>query len=417
MLHGCSKENWPEHKINEADIAELNERYDGTSGIYHDESYKSFLQNYSVSGDYLNYGKWKNYFNDGLIVMNANGLPQVRDGDKIYWNAVTLSHYALMMHGRYLRGDKPSLDRFFQAVDKLVELQAENGGFPYPTMPHRHNALPEGWNSAMAQGNALSAFARALLIRDEPRYRKAGEQAFKNLMTPMSDGGTHSSMADLDPSLSDFVFFPEYPNTPVDYTLNGYMFTLLGLYDWAQIDSKVKDEAEDAFTDGMKTLVHILPYYDAEGFSTYDLAHIVLKTKPYVAPEYLGIHVHLLHAINSISPDKTVATYEKKWAAKIDEMNKALRITTRQIDNVSPQPAGKTITITLGAEGGAGGKKLFRTYIKFNGEWTTLSEYSYGNTFKWTPKIPGEYILGFYAKDETSKKEWDSFRYQAFIVN
>lgn len=416
-ITSCTKAVWPEYKANGADVAELNERYDGTSGIYHDESYVAFLQDYSVSGDYLNYGKWKNYFNDGLIVVNANGLPQVRTGDDVYWNAVTLSHYALMMHGRYLRGDKPSLDKFFQAADKLVELQSANGGFPYPTMSHRHNSLPEGWNSAMAQGNALSVFARALLIRDEPRYRQAGEKAFINLMTPMAEGGTHSTMADLDPSLSGFVFFLEYPNTPADYTLNGYMFTLLGLYDWSQTQSSTQDEAEDAFEDGMSTLTRILPYYDAEGFSTYDLAHIVLKSKPYVAPEYLGIHVHLLHAINSIAPDKIIASYEKKWAAKIDEMNKSLRITTRKIDNISPQPLGKTMTIKLATKGGTGGKILYRTYIKFNGEWTTLAEYSYKDTFKWTPKVPGEYILGFYAKEENSQKEWDNFRYQTFIVN
>ncbi|WP_083242024.1 MULTISPECIES: D-glucuronyl C5-epimerase family protein [Pseudomonas] len=409
---------WPKPNVSREDALELEERYNGTSGVFHDGSYISYFQNYTSDGDYLNYGKWKDYHNDGLIFMHESGLPQVINGTSLYWNAVTLSHYALMMHGRYLRGDAESLGKFYQAADKLVELQTSNGAFPYPPMPHRHNSLPDGWVSAMAQGNALSVFARALKLSGEEKYRVAGDLSYQNLMTSVKDGGSLSDMGDLDPSLKDFIFFPEYPNTPVDYTLNGYMFTLLGIYDWSKSQSKLSSEAADTYEKGLNTLINILPLYDVDGFSTYDLAHIVLKTKPYVAPEYLGIHVHLLHAINSISPTETTEHYEKVWRKKIDEMNSNLRITSMSLSSSSPQPLGSTVNIKLNSSGGdAGDDTLYRVYVKYNGEWSALSEFVNSKEFIWTPKNKGDYILGFYAKSPNSSREWDSFRYQPFTVN
>jgi hypothetical protein len=268
----------------------------------------------------------------------------------------------------------------------------------------------------MAQGNVLSVFARALQLRDDPKYKEAGELAFANLMTLVKDGGARTSMADLDPSLEKYVFFPEYPNTPIDYTLNGYMFTLLGVYDWSTVDSKSKKQASVAFHDGMKTLNKILPYYDVDGFSTYDLGHIILNLPPYVAPSYLGIHVYLLHALDSISSSDTLKIYEKKWSAKIDEMNKPLRFTKINIKQPSPQQANTKIEINVEAEGGTNGSKTYKLDVKHDGVWKTVSGFSKDSTIYWLPDKPGEYTLGFFAKNDDSPDEYDNFRYQVFNV-
>ena len=416
-------ENWPTYSNNSPHTKELNDRFAGKSGIFHDTSYKDYLQKYSSKGDYLRWGTWSRYsddgksqISDGETVTSKEGLPQIRDGDNIYWNPVTLSHYALAMHGKYVNGKKGALKHFFAAADKLIELQALDGGFHYPSRKHRHNALPDGWISAMAQGNALSVFSRALQLKGDQKYRKAGELAFENLMTQVKDGGARTSMAYLDPSLTDYVFFPEYPNTPIDYTLNGYMFTLIGIYDWSNADSKSKKQASIAFHDGMKTLVKILPYYDVDGFSTYDLAHIILDLPPYVAPSYLGIHVYLLHALDSISPSDPIKFYEQKWAAKIDQMNRSLRFTTIDIKQPSPQPSNTKIEIVVKSAGGTNEAKEYKLDVKHNGTWTTVSDYSKNETLNWTPDKPGEYTLGFFAKNADSTDDYDNFRYQTFII-
>lgn len=408
-------ESWPSYVATPQVLSELSDRFDGTSGRFHDPSYVSFLQEYKPFGDYLNWGVWRRFTNDGEVVIHASGLPQVRDGDKLYWNTVTLSHFGLTMYGRLIAGDEAARAPFFTAVDKLLELQAPNGAFPYPSRQHRQTTLPDGWVSAMAQGNALSVFARALQLKNDPRYRRAGELTFANLMTPVGEGGARTTMAALDPSLGRYIFFPEYPGNPIDYTLNGYMYALLGVYDWSHSESTSQVQAAQAFKDGMRTLDKILPLHDVEGYSTYDLAHLVLKIPPYVAPDYLGIHVHLLHALNSVSPSATLQTYERKWAAKIDSMNALLKFTTIRVDDQSAK-VGQPVNIQLDSAGGQGGTKLYSLSVKFNNEWTRVLPYAPSSRMTWTPQQPGTYDLGFFVKDQASPRDWDNFRYQTVVV-
>jgi hypothetical protein len=191
------------------------------------------------------------------------------------------------------------------------------------------------------------------------------------------------------------------------------MFALLGLYDW----SHVSQEASVAFKRNMKTLERLLPYHDVDGFSTYDLSHIVLKLDPYVAATpYLGIHVFLLYALHSITGSATLKRYERRWTAKIDELNKPLRITVISSVPSSPQPAGNTITFRLQAEGGSGGQKLYRFGVKKGTEWTFPQPFSPADTFVWTPNEADSYYIGFYAKNADSSREYDNFRYQPFKI-
>jgi heparosan-N-sulfate-glucuronate 5-epimerase len=406
--------NWPAISIKPDWVRELNERFGGPSGSFHDDSYHEYLQTYTSSGDYLNWGKIRTFQNDDDIFITENGLPKVKE--PIYpepaWNAVTLSHFALTQHGRMLHGQTGAREEFFKATDQLIELQRPDGGFPYRVHPYRDLMLPEGWVSGMAQGNALSVFYRAMLTSDDPRYRRAGDLAYKSLMTPIPEGGPMTSLADLDPSLSFYLFLAEYPTQPVDYTLNGYMFALLGVYDW----SHVSPEAAGSFTRGIDTLERLLPYHDIDGLSTYDLSHIVLKLYPYVAPFYLGIHVYLLHSLESITGSEVLKRYEMRWAAKVDEMNRPLRITVFSSDVPSPQRAGTTIKFQLRAEGGAGGDKLFQFGVRRGGIWTLPQKFSTINTFTWTPAEADEYIIGFYAKEAGSVHEFDNFQYQKFTI-
>jgi hypothetical protein len=401
-------EHWPEINVAPDVIKELNERFAGPSGIFHDESYKLYLQDYASSGDYLNWGAVRSSRGDGEIVITEAGPPMDKDlpEGKPYWNPVTVSQYALTCHGR---GDRAG---FFRAADKLIELQRADGAFPYPSRPYRNLHLADGWVSAMAQGQALSVFYRATLPGPEPKYRRAGDLALASLLTPAGKGGPATTLADLDPSLAAYPFLAEYPTDPIDYTLNGYMFTLLGLYDW----SKISPQAATAFDQNIATLDRLLPYHDVDGFSTYDLSHIIFKLGPYVAAPYLGIHVYLLHALAGLTGSSTLKRYEIKWAAKIDEMNRPLRITSISSDFQSPSPAGSRIKFELQSRGGNGGPKLYQFAIRRGDNWTVAQPFSPDNSFTWTPAEPDNYTLGFYAKNSGSDAEFDNFRNQPFVI-
>ena len=200
VSHATAKtaEHWPSISIKPETVAELNDRFNGSSGIFHDETYPRYLQDYKSSGDYLNWGTNQDFQAADETVLTDSGLPKAMDPlyPEPYWNPVILSHFALVHHGRFLRGRTESRAPFFRAADKLIELQLPNGGFPYPARPYRKLKLAEGWISGMAQGNAMSVFYRAMLMSDDPRYKRAGELAFASLMTPTSEGGPATSLAD-----------------------------------------------------------------------------------------------------------------------------------------------------------------------------------------------------------------------------
>lgn len=267
----------------------------------------------------------------------------------------------------------------------------------------------------MAQGQVLSVLARALQLRPDERVAEAGELAFRNLMTPVPEGGAFSTMADLDSSLSDFLFFPEYPSDPIDYTLNGYIFCLLGIYDWSKTDSRSHLEAEEVFNKGVQTTERIVHYFDVDGFSTYDLGHIVLGNWPYVSEHYLGIHVYLLHALHSITNVERFKEYEIKWADKIDQMNRPLRLTTFVIEP-DLLKAGEPVTIQVGVSGGSEKPAEFRLAVKQGNDWTDISAFSTATNIKWTPKESGEFIVGIFSRNVGSQTDYDNFRYQSVTV-
>jgi len=73
------------------------------------------------------------------------------------------------------------------------------------------------------------------MITKDGRYLHAAENSFQFLTMPQGEGGTLTNMADLNPSLYKYIFFEEYFSKPNGYTLNGFMFTLLGIYDLWQL--------------------------------------------------------------------------------------------------------------------------------------------------------------------------------------
>jgi heparosan-N-sulfate-glucuronate 5-epimerase len=315
----ASEERWPRAEISDEVRAEIKEKFGGLSSAYHDSGYKasgagykSFLAGYRPFGDYLRWSQ-RTYTNDGELVLDAAGMPMVLHNGVPYYNPVTLSHYCLTLHGRLINGDARARTPFLAAVRKLISLQSANGEFRYPIqLKHHHFTLEPGWISGMAQGNALSVFARALQIDSNAAFRRAGELALAALLRTTAEGGPATTLADLDPSLRKYIFFEEYPSKPVNYTLNGFMFTLLGLYDWGQVKAPSSAQAAQAFASGMTTLEKILPLYDVDGISTYDLSHIISRQKPYTPTAYLAIHLYVLHALNSIHPTPKIESFEKR---------------------------------------------------------------------------------------------------------
>ena len=314
-----TQENWPETNIKD----EYKPIVETALADYklQNRDYKSMLQKYDVFGDYLNWGITKDYSPSETIKLDEKGIPMVKYGETFYYNPGTIAQYALTMYGKFIHGDQDPA-KFLIAVEKLIELQADNGCLPYPFAWKYYLEEKEyssGWYSAMDSGQALSVYARAYHITKDKKYLEYGNKAFGFLITPVSNGGVMDTLADLDPTLDQYIIFEEYLTKPTSYTLNGFMFALMGLYDWSQIDSDTQDQASTYFKKGIKTLEKILPYYDIGGFTAYDLGYFTRKIQPHVGVGYHAIHVAFCNIFYQLTSKEVFMDYYKKWAAYVDK--------------------------------------------------------------------------------------------------
>ena len=70
--------------------------------------------------------------------------------------------------------------------------------------------------------------------------------------------------------LKEYVWYEEYPTQPSSFVLNGFIFSLLGLYDLAEAarDANVKSDAGQLYADGLRSLKALAMLYDT-GTSGY----------------------------------------------------------------------------------------------------------------------------------------------------
>jgi hypothetical protein len=286
--------------------------------------YRAGVADYSPEGDFLNYGRNSRYEADPSLRWDENGIPMVEYDGAFYYNPVTVAQYALTLHGRYLRGESGP-DQFLDVASFLLTRQDDRGAFPaaYPyTYYLTGEVFKPGWVSGMSQGQALSVFRRAYAVSGDERYLAAGDTALAHLATSRAAGGPMETLYYLDPALDDFITFEEFATETPFYTLNGFLFTLLGVYDWSTLGSESAGSpaaglAGSLFECGLATAIYTLPYYDVDGFSAYDLGHVLTDGPANVQAEYHAIHIELLHALNSIRPMPELQRWLDEWARDV----------------------------------------------------------------------------------------------------
>lgn len=75
-----------------------------------------------------------------------------------------------------------------------------------------------------------------------------------------------------------FIFrYEEYPTTPASFVLNGFIYSLLGLYDLnATVPNSLSRDAGHLYEQGMISLKKMLMLFDTGSGTIYDLRHFTL---------------------------------------------------------------------------------------------------------------------------------------------
>jgi hypothetical protein len=187
-------------------------------------------------------------------------------------------------------------------ADDLASHQREDGAWPHGyEYPHTF-ALPPGWVSSIAQGQAASFFARVHAATGEDRYGDVARAALRPMTVPAAEGGCLAH-------LGGGPFPEEYPTSPGSFVLNGGLFATWGFRDVAV--ALGDDAARGDWEAMVATLRDNLRRWDTGWWSRYDLfPHRV----PNLASSfYHALHITQLRAMARLSGEAAFGATADRW--------------------------------------------------------------------------------------------------------
>ncbi|MDR3079463.1 MAG: D-glucuronyl C5-epimerase family protein [Streptomyces sp.] len=248
--------------------------------------------------------KWENVSpTTGTYHLDANGvyLYYAADG-RVYDHPVGQAQFGLGCISSYRTETDPARKAVFLArakaqADRLIAKHFEARGawwFPYPFdfthTVHSGVSYKAPWYSGMAQGEAISLFAQLSQLdgvcdQDRARYLAAADAAFASLQ--VADDGYPWAV---NVNRVGHIWIQEYPGAEPgtgDYTYNGMIFAMFGLWDYYVATGSAEAAA---LYDGCATTIN--RYFsllrNQRWFSYYCQTHRI------PAPTYHQHHIELM---------------------------------------------------------------------------------------------------------------------------
>lgn len=175
----------------------------------------------------------------------------------------------------------------------------------------RHPMNPP-WYSSMAQGMALNFFTRLYEITKNPKYETLAVETFNSLLLFRGRSSPWISTVE-----NNELWFEEYPEEPPNHVLNGFIFTIFGLYDYWRV---FKTPLSDSLLRGaVNTLEKRVNDFRMPGaYNHYCLGH-----RHPSGEKYHRIHIDTLLKMNRITGLSTFAAAAKDFESDLSAVNKA----------------------------------------------------------------------------------------------
>ncbi|HEX9069767.1 MAG TPA: D-glucuronyl C5-epimerase family protein [Ktedonobacterales bacterium] len=181
-----------------------------------------------------------------------------------------------------------------------VSLADGVGGWPMP-FPHEAYYAPAGYLSALTQGIGLSVLAHAHELTHEDDFLRAAQRIARTFALDALDGGVATPIGD------DGVCFEEIAVYPAGHQLAGFIFGLLGLYDYVALTND--EQAGALIRRGLTTLDGLLSEYDTGFWTRRDLL------SPHLAsPANHALQVTLLQALARRPGNERFAATASRWS-------------------------------------------------------------------------------------------------------
>jgi len=234
---------------------------------------------------------------------DSNGIPLLDYRGKIgkQYNPIAIAQYGL---GHYNRGN---LEIAKKQADWLVDNLEQN---KQGVLVWMHNfdweyrdKLKAPWHSALAQGNGISLLVRVYLGTNNKKYLETAKKAFESLLVPVETGGV------LCVDKNNNFWLEETIIEPPTHILNGFFWTLFGVWDYWLLTKEVK--AKELFDKCVKTLKNNLKDFDAGFWSLYEQSGT--KMRMLASTFYHKLHIVQLKILYKITGEKIFQEYAEKW--------------------------------------------------------------------------------------------------------
>jgi hypothetical protein len=256
---------------------------------------------------YLNWHGLEDFAYD----FDEQGIPRVQYAGAIglKYNAITISQWGL--HNLQLwenGGDENALAQALKCAEWLAEgcrpWRNDSLAWIYDFGFDLYGPHPP-WISGMAQGEAISLLLRCYQIAQVEQYLDVCRRAVRVFHYPVEQGGVMSA-------LNDLVFFQEYPLQNPVHVLNGGIFALWGVYDYAAF---FRDQAAMMLTEQcLEALRRHWSLWDVGYWTRYDLYPL----RRLASRMYQELHVRQFRALAELFAEPLFAQVADRWQEQLD---------------------------------------------------------------------------------------------------
>lgn len=234
--------------------------------------------------------------------LDALGVPY--RGKIAIYDPITIAQYALAYWNLALKDSNPIAQQIFlkQAewlVQHEVSIGDDAGGWPIP-VPSANEDTDRVCLSALCQGNALSVLMRAYQITGDRTFLVVAQRVVHTFERDILDGGVCAPIGERG------IFFEDVAIYPAAHRLDGFIFALLGLYDYQAVVDDIR--INQLIEAGLATMHRYLPEF-APGFWTRtDLLQRQLAT-----PAQLTLQIRLIEVLADYTGCQHCSRLALKW--------------------------------------------------------------------------------------------------------
>jgi hypothetical protein len=256
--------------------------------------------------DSLHYYLYSEKLTWSMMVMDPTGVPRARNRlAGLFYKPAYIAWWGLVNLGHFLRhNDETSRTAFLKQIDWL---EAHAVIRPDGSVVWQNNFdciqaktfLKAPWVSAYDQGLVISALVRGYRFTKRPHLLELLHGAGKIFELDVRQGGIREP-------LPSGALYSELPGESIPGILDGFMSSLLGLYD---LYTETGDPAVGRlFTDGIEGLKSMLPAWDyRKRWSWY-------ASREYLCPPgYHWLNRVLLETLGRLSGEPLLAEYAEAW--------------------------------------------------------------------------------------------------------